>query len=58
MSEVKRAEQLKLIDKFHAHLDVCAQCRNQCFNLCPTGAKLLKEAATYQKPQLIKELEG
>ena len=33
------------IDKFHAHLDICAQCRNHPFGLCATGAKLLKEAA-------------
>ena len=61
MSEVKRPEQLKLIDKFHAHLDVCPQCEKHPFDLCPTGAKLLKEAATYQNPKLIKqikELEG
>ena len=37
------------IDKFHAHLDVCSQCRNHPFGLCPTGAKLLKEAATGQQ---------
>lgn len=30
--------------KFHAHLDVCRRCREQPFNLCPTGACLLKEA--------------
>lgn len=34
------------IKKFHAHLDVCAQCRNHCFDLCPVGAYLLKYAAT------------
>ncbi len=34
------------IKDFHIHLDTCSRCRNQCFNLCPTGATLLKEAAT------------
>jgi len=34
------------IDKFHAHLDICSQCRNHCFDLCPIGARLLREAAT------------
>ena len=33
------------IDKFHAHLDVCRQCERHPFDLCSTGAKLLKEAA-------------
>jgi len=33
------------IAEFHAHLDICSQCENQPFNLCPTGAALLKEAA-------------
>ena len=33
------------IDKFHAHLDVCNQCRNHPFDLCPTGAQLLRAAA-------------
>ena len=30
---------------FHDHLDVCQRCRNQPFNLCNTGAKLLQETA-------------
>lgn len=33
------------IDKFHAHLDICSQCRNYPFGLCSTGAQLLREAA-------------
>ena len=37
---------LERIKKFHAHLDGCKRCRNQCFNLCQVGAKLLKYAAT------------
>lgn len=36
------------IEDFHAHLDICSRCRNQCFNLCAIGTKLLKEAA--EKP--------
>jgi hypothetical protein len=31
---------------FHQHLDQCQQCREQPFNLCPIGARLLTEAAT------------
>lgn len=34
------------IDKFHAHLDVCEQCREHPFALCPTGDTLLRQAAT------------
>ena len=49
------------IDKFHAHLDVCSQCRNHPFYLCPTGAKLLKDAATAGEkttspPEILREL--
>lgn len=47
MVEVKE-DVYKRIDRFHAHLDVCSQCRNHPFGLCPTGASLLKEAATGQ----------
>lgn len=32
-------------DAFHAHLDVCRQCREQPMNLCPAGAPLLRVAA-------------
>lgn len=31
--------------KFHAHLDICARCEQQPFNLCPEGEKLLVESA-------------
>jgi hypothetical protein len=37
------------IDAFHTHLDECEQCRNHPFNLCPTGAELLKAAATWKE---------
>ena len=30
---------------FHRHLDVCARCEQQPFNLCPEGEKLLKLSA-------------
>ncbi len=50
MSEQKQ-EQYDRIDKFHAHLDDCKQCRDHPFDLCPDGAKLLKEAATGVKEQ-------
>jgi hypothetical protein len=33
------------IDKFHEHLDACAQCRVYPFQLCSTGAQLLEKAA-------------
>ncbi len=33
-----------MIDAFHNHLDVCARCREQPFNLCSVGAPLLKKA--------------
>lgn len=36
------------VDEFHAHLDVCQQCRDNPFDLCPIGATLLKAAA--EKP--------
>jgi len=32
----------KAIDKFHAHLDVCKQCREHPFNLCVIGVLLIK----------------
>ena len=32
--------------KFHAHLDNCGRCRNQPFNLCPIGQRLIQEAAS------------
>lgn len=37
-------------DIFHAHLDVCAQCREHPFDLCPAGAVLLREAALGLSP--------
>lgn len=29
---------------FHGHLDECAHCREHPLSLCPTGARLLREA--------------
>ncbi|GAJ05584.1 unnamed protein product, partial [marine sediment metagenome] len=43
--EILKFKQYERIDKFHAHLDICSQCRNHPFGLCPAGAKLLEEAA-------------
>jgi len=37
-------------DNFHAHLDECARCRNQPFNLCATGQRLLEQAAGATAP--------
>jgi hypothetical protein len=31
--------------RFHDHLDVCRQCRNRPFDLCPTGDRLLRATA-------------
>ena len=39
-----------VMDKFHEHLNSCQQCENQPFNLCPTGHKLLEEAAQKIEP--------
>lgn len=36
--------------KFHAHLDACAQCREQPFNLCAVGQKLVREALAPPEP--------
>lgn len=44
--EPERDDVYKRIAAFHAHLDVCEQCRNHTFALCPTGEELLKNAAT------------
>lgn len=33
------------INKFHCHLDICERCRNNPFNLCEVGAKLLRQSA-------------
>ncbi len=41
------------IQKFHDHLDVCRQCREHPFDLCPTGATLLRAAARLQTPNVI-----
>jgi hypothetical protein len=29
------------VDRFHAHLDVCKQCEQHPFELCPVGTALL-----------------
>ncbi len=39
------AAQEAAIDAFHAHLDKCARCENEPFNLCREGAKLLYATA-------------
>lgn len=33
-------------ERFHEHLDNCAQCRNSPFALCPRGGALLRLAVT------------
>lgn len=37
-------------DDFHAHLDGCSRCRNNPFNLCAVGTKLLMECTTSREP--------
>jgi len=39
------------VDKFYAHLDACAQCREHPFDLCGAGSNLLREAATGLPPR-------
>jgi hypothetical protein len=38
-------------DKFHDHLDTCAQCRESPFDLCVAGANLLQVAAEGLPPR-------
>jgi Zn-dependent alcohol dehydrogenase len=35
----------EMVDKFHAHLDGCRRCREEAFNLCAEGRRLLEGAA-------------
>jgi hypothetical protein len=37
---------------FHAHLDVCKRCEGQPFDLCPVGAKLLKQEVDARAAQV------
>jgi len=37
------------VEIFHEHLDVCKQCRENPFALCPMGAFLLQWATLVQK---------
>ena len=37
---------VKKPNPFHEHLDGCSRCRNNPFDLCPTGAHWLEKAAT------------
>lgn len=36
---------IESMDKFHAHLDECEQCRDHPFGLCPSGSALLLATA-------------
>lgn len=38
-------------NKFHDHLDVCARCMSEPFNLCPVGAAALGDAV-HSAPKL------
>jgi hypothetical protein len=44
MCPVSESKVTDEIDAFHAHLDVCRQCRDHPFQLCRTGAELLVKA--------------
>lgn len=37
-------------NKFHEHLDICEQCEQHPFNLCPIGAELLVQTVNEQDP--------
>ena len=50
MAEINK-DVYERIDKFHAHLDVCSQCRKHPVGLCVTGFKLLNEAAKGQSDE-------
>lgn len=39
---------------FHDHLDVCRQCRERPFDLCPAGEKLFLEAISGEAKPLYK----
>ena len=46
-------------EKFHAHLDICEQCRENPFDLCDEGAKLLiSEAEKIADSALLNILKG
>jgi len=45
------------IDRFHAHLDICDQCKNQPFNLCKLGKLYLEVAAREGIVEILKEKE-
>lgn len=47
VTEARASEKTGSTNVYHDHLDVCKQCADQPFNLCPTGAKKLKEAAGF-----------
>lgn len=49
MSEGTRVS-TKDVDPFHAHLDVCQQCREHPFDLCTVGDLLLKQVAAGYRP--------
>lgn len=46
------------LEAFHAHLDVCEQCRDHPFKLCPEGAKRLSEAAKHANEDLVARIEA
>jgi hypothetical protein len=38
------------VEKFHAHLDLCPQCREHPLELCASGHRLLLDMAGPSKP--------
>lgn len=45
-------------NRYHAHLDVCKQCREHPFALCRQGAELLKEVALKSEEILRKDIDA
>ncbi len=43
-------------DIFHNHLNICQQCRNNPFDLCPVGAKLLGQAV-FEPDTIVTHIE-
>lgn len=38
---------LEAVDKLHEHMDNCAQCMNEPWNLCGTGDRLIRETVKF-----------
>jgi len=47
LSRMTKTTEMDGIDRFHAHLDVCEQCREHPFDLCRVGGRLLHEGVVF-----------